>query len=78
MELFDFFKRETNPSEDEKKETYWSLTTILEEKIDPTMEEIETAVKNVTPDQTIYATLTFSHSGLEIESVQAIGETGFY
>ena len=33
MELFDFFKRETNPSEDEKKETYWSLTTILEEKM---------------------------------------------
>ena len=78
MELFDFFKRETNPSEDEKKETYWSLTTILEEKIDPTMEEIETAVKNATPDQTIFATLTFNHSGLEIESVQAIGETGFY
>ena len=78
MGLFDFLKRKSSPSGEEVKEKYWSLTTIEEEKIDPTMEEIETAVKNAMPAQTVFATITFNHSGLEIESVQTIGESGVY
>lgn len=77
MGLFDFFKGKSNESE-KPKEKYWSLTTILGEIEDPTIEEIETAVKQATPEQTIFATLTYNNSGLDIESVQAISEDGFY
>lgn len=77
MGLFDFFKGKSNQPE-EAKEKYWTLTTIIEEIVNPTMEQIETAVKNATPAQSMFATLTYNHSGLEIESVQAISEDGFY
>ena len=78
MGLFDFLKRKSNKSEEETKEKYWSLTTITGEILDPTMAQIETAVKNATPYQTSFATLTYNHAGLEIESVQAISDNGFY
>lgn len=77
MGIFDFFKGKSNKPE-ETKEKYWSLTTIMEEILNPTNEQIENAVKNATPDQTSFATLAHKNSGHEIESVQAISEDGFY
>ena len=78
MGLFDFLKRKPSKQEVVAEDKYWSLATSENEIVDPTVEQIETAVKNATPHQTIFATLTYNHSGLEIESIQAISEDGIY
>ena len=78
MGWFDFLKRKASKPEEGTKEKYWSLTTYEEEILDPTVEQIETAVKNATREKTIFATLSYVNSGLEIESVQAISENNFY
>ena len=78
MGVFNFFKRKADQPEEEKKEKYWSLVTNEGEVLNPTLGQIETAVANATPDHTMFATLTYNHSGLEIDSVQAISQEGFY
>lgn len=77
MKLFDFFKgeKEERKSSNEK---YWSLTTYDGEITDPTIEQIEQAVKNATQNVSLFATLAYNHSGLEIESIQTISNKGFY
>jgi len=74
MGLFDFLKRSQPQQEELPKEKHWSLTTNAGEIIDPTLEQIKSAVKSATPDETIFATLAYNYSGLEIEAVQVIGD----
>lgn len=42
------------------------------------MEQIEAAVRQANPQATLFATLAYNHSNLEIESVQAVGYEGVY
>lgn len=42
------------------------------------MEQIHVAVKDATPEGLIFATLAYNYSGLEIESIQTIGEENGY
>ncbi|MHA6252946.1 hypothetical protein [Oceanobacillus sp. CAU 1775] len=78
MGLFSFFKRSPQPQEEVSKESYWSLTTNEDEVIDPTWVQIKAAVQNATPDRTVFASLAYFHSDIEIEVVQVIGEDGWY
>lgn len=42
------------------------------------MEQIQQAVENATQKETLFATLAFLNSGLEINSIQAISDQGLY
>ena len=76
MKLFDFFKGEKK--EKPTRDKYWSLTTNDDEIINPTIEQIEQAVQNATPKVSLFATLVYNHSGLEIETVQTLSTEGVY
>lgn len=77
MGLFDFFKGK-KVEEQPTREKYWSLTTDAGEIKEPTMAQIETAVREAHPQATLFATLAYNHSNLEIESVQAVAYEGIY
>lgn len=77
MKLFDFFKGK----KEERKSTrdkYWSLTTNDGEVTDPSIEQIEQALMNATPNASLFATLAYNYSGFEIEAVQTISYDGVY
>lgn len=76
MGLFDFFKGDE--AEETRTDRYWTLATIDGEIEDPTMEQIQQAVENATQKETLFATLAFLNSGLEIKSIQAISDQGLY
>lgn len=78
MGLFRFLKRSQQQQEEFSKDTYWSLTTNEEEVIEPTWEQVKAAVENATPDRSIFASLGYIHSGLEIEVIQVIGDGNGY
>ena len=78
MGLFDFFKGKQPQQDEDSTEKYWSLSTYTGEVIDPTLEEIITAVQEVKPDNEIFATLAYNNSRLEIESIQTIGDATGY
>lgn len=78
MGLFDFFKGKQPQQDEDSTEKYWSLSTYTGEVIDPTLEEIITAVQEVKPDKEIFATLTYNNSRLEIKSIQTIGDAKGY
>ena len=78
MGLFDFFKEKQPQQDEDSTEKYWSLSTYTGEVIDPTLEEIITAVQEVKPDKEIFATLTYNNSRLEIKSIQTIGDAKGY
>lgn len=77
MKLFDFFKGKKEEREP-TREKYWSLSTSDGEIVDPKIKQIEQAVKNATSNISLFATLAYNYSGLEIESVQTISNEGFY
>lgn len=78
MGMFRFFKGRNQQQEEDSKERYWSLTTDEKEIIGPTWEQIQFAVEKATPEGTIFASLGYMHSGLEIEIVQAVGDENGY
>lgn len=78
MGLFDFFKRKPAAQEEEPKEKYWSLGTNEAEVVDPTWEQVVVAVKNAMPDESIFATLAYNYSGLQIDSIQVLGDKAAY
>lgn len=78
MGLFSFFKRNQQQQEEFSKDKYWSLTTNEGEVIEPTWEQVKMAIENATPDKSIFVSLGYIHSGLEIEIVQAIGDGNGY
>lgn len=77
MGLFDFLKR-GKKQEESIKNNYWSLTTIEGEVTEPTIEQIQTAVKKATPDGSMFAILTYNHSGLEVEGIQTVSDDNSY
>src|SRR5690554_3682771 len=76
MGLFDFFKGDE--AEETRTDRYWTLATIESEVEDPTMEQIQQAVQNASQKGTLFATLAYYNSGLEIESIQAVSDQGMY
>lgn len=78
MGLFDFFKKDNKQEKVTHNEKYWSLSTNADEVTDPSWEQVERAVKNAVPDRDMFASLGYINSGLEIESIQAVGEDGVY
>lgn len=79
MGLFDFFKRKKKDEEQKTtRDKYWSLITYDGEIENPTMEQIKEAVKNANRNVSLFATLAYNHSELEIDSVQAMREEGVY
>lgn len=78
MSLFDFFKKSRPPEDEDEKEKYWSLTTSEGETIDPTWEQIEAGIKNATPEASLFVSLAYFNSGLEIEVIQATAENDIY
>ena len=78
MGLFNFFKRKAEPQEDEPKEKYWLLRTNEHDVVDPTWEQIVASVKNALPEEGLFATLAYNHSGLEIDSIQVLGDKAAY
>lgn len=78
MGLFSFFKKNQKQQEEFSKDRYWSLTTNEGEVIEPTWKQVNAAVKNATPDGSIFASLGYIHSGLEIEVIQVIGNDDGY
>lgn len=78
MGLFNFFKRKPEPQEEEPKEKYWLLRTNEDDVVDPTWEQIVASVKNALPEEGLFATLAYNHSGLEIDTVQVSGDKAAY
>lgn len=78
MGLFDFFKRSQPQQEEVSKVKFWSLSTNDDDVVDPTWDQVQAAVENAVPDGSIFATLAYNHSGLELDSVQTVGEDGWY
>jgi hypothetical protein len=72
-----FFKGK-NEEQPPTRNKYWSLTTNNGEINDPTLEQIETAIKNAHSNATLFATLAYNHSNLEIEAVQTVSYEGVY
>lgn len=78
MGLFRFLKRSQQQQEEFSKDKYWSLTTNEGEVIEPNWEQVTAAVRNATPDGSIFASLGCFYSGLEIEIIQVIGDGNGY
>lgn len=78
MGLFSFFKRSKPQQAEIPKEKYWSLSTNDDEVIDPTWDQVQAAVENAVPDESVFATLAYNHSGPELDAVQAAGDHGWY
>ena len=78
MGLFRFLKRSQQQQEKFSKDKYWLLTTNDSEIIDPTWEQIKTGVRKAMPNQSVFASLGYIHSGLEIEVIQVIGDENGY
>lgn len=78
MGLFDFFKKDNKQEEVKSAEKYWLLSKNDEKVADPSWKQVEAAVKNAMPDRDVFASLIYMNSGLEIESIQAVGEDGVY
>lgn len=79
MGLFDYFKGKKKA--DKRKTTrdkYWSLITYKGEIKNPTMEQIKEAVKNANRNASLFATLAYNNSELEIDSIQTMREEGVY
>lgn len=76
MGLFDFFKG--NKQEDKRTDRYWTLATFESKVEDPTMEQIQQAVQNASQKGTLFATLAYYNSGLEIESIQVVSDQGLF
>lgn len=81
MGLFNFFKKNKQESKQEDagpQEKYWLLGTIENEVIDPTWEQIESAVINAKPEKSTFVTLAYMNAGLEVDTVQAVGDENGY
>lgn len=81
MGLFNFFKKNKQESKQEDAgphEKYWLLGTIENEVIDPTWEQIESAVINAKPEKSTFVTLAYMNAGLEVDTVQAVGDENGY
>lgn len=78
MGVFDIFRSSKQRREEFVQEKFWSLTTADHEVVDPKMKQIQTAVKNATSLESTFATLTYNHSGLEVESIQAVSDDSNY
>lgn len=72
MGLFNFLKKEPQKREEVPKDKYWSLTTAKGEVIDPTWQQIEKTLADITHRELEFVSLGCIHSGLDIEIVQAI------
>lgn len=78
MGLTSFFNRKKQSNDEGGKDKYWSLLTDEGEVVDPTWEQTKIAVKSATPTGSVFVTLGYLNSGLEIESIQAFSEGGLY
>ncbi|QQK80028.1 hypothetical protein HUG20_09095 [Salicibibacter cibi] len=78
MGFFDFFKRDQKHQEQVSKDKYWVLTTSEDEIIDPVWEQVKGAIDHATPDRSMFASLGYMHSGIEIEVIQVVGEDHVY
>lgn len=78
MSLFNIFKRIKRTEDSAPLKKYWSLTTMVSEVVDPSWQEVETAIKNAFPGETVFASLAQLNAGLEIELLQAAGDNDIY
>lgn len=72
MGLFDFLKKEPQKHEEAPKDKYWSLTTAKGEVIDPTWQQVEETLADITQQELEFVSLGYVHSDLDIEIVQAL------
>ncbi len=77
MGLFNFFKKDKQ-DDAQPQERHWLLRTNDGEVIEPTWDEIESAVTNAKSEQSVFATLAYVNAGLEIDSVQTLGDDSGY
>ncbi|AKG75179.1 hypothetical protein [Salinicoccus halodurans] len=79
MGLFDFFKKNDKQGETAPAEKYWLLADGDGKVMEPDWAQIEKAVKTaVSGPAGEFIHLGYMNSGLEIESLQAVGEDGVY
>ena len=81
MGLFDFFRKDKNQRQEETlpAEKYWLLAGGEGEIMEPDWPQVEQAVKTAADGSAGgFICLSCLNSGLEIESLQAVGEDGLY
>lgn len=79
MGLFEFFKKDKVQEETTPAEKYWLLVDGNGEVIKPDWPQVEKAVKTAAAGpEGEFIHLGYLNSGLEIESLQAVGEDGLY
>lgn len=74
MGIFDFLKQDNDKTgaEQPPQEPYTELSTGLDDYQNPTWPQVERAVKDIVEEEDSFATLSFNHYALEVDTIQCI------
>lgn len=74
MGIFDFLKQDSKKNEADQvtEDPYTELSTGLDDFQNPTWPQVERAVKDIVEEEDSFATLSFNHYGLEVDTIQCI------